>query len=420
MYRSFVSKIDHFTRLDMDIEKVISRFLLDDIGSIIITDDSRKIVYMREGCNPSEKIITRFLTRMPAAREGQKRVMWELINAAAGKYYRVGTSSFVDEGRLYQCHCLTDVTDFMNLSKDISDYSRKISDLSDFQAEIMTVVSKDYDMFLPATASYCKCEEAVILMECKGDERLVRSSCANEIIARERIMPSEETEAILNMKRFERRDGFRCLMSEKADDRRYTVLVKESEGYDKECFKDISVYNVVRLYVENGILREKIIYESEHDGLTGLFNLGQYYEMKSRCFDRPFSLAVNMISVSDLEYMNDHYGHEAGDCIIKRAADCIRPTLSDSVLGFRLGGDKFAVIGMDISEEKSKELYETWKRNLEELNNGDDRLKCMICCGSAYGKGDYDPDKLMEQADVGLYREKRRLKEELIRRAANN
>lgn len=406
----------------MDFEKIISEFLYDDVGKVVVTDEAKQVVYMQEGLNPSDKLLHRFLSRIPELKEGQKKIKWELSDAASGHYYRVTTSTVSENGKYLQCHRLNDVSDFMSLTNDISEYSRKISDLSDFQAEIMEVVSKDYDMFLPATAAYCKTEEAVILMECKGDERLVRSVYSSDDmkISRQHIYPDDETESILGLKRFERRNGMRCLLSESADDRRYSVLIKENDGYDKECFKDISVYNVVRLYVENGILREKIIYESEHDMLTGMYKLGVFFSMKAQNFDFPYSLSVNMISVSDLEYMNDHYGHEAGDCIIKRAAECIRPTLNDSIIGFRLSGDKFAVIGKDISEDKSRELYETWKRNLEELNKADGRIKCMICCGTAFGKGDYDPEKLMEQADVSLYREKRRLKEELIRQASNN
>lgn len=403
----------------MEIEKLISKFLSEDIGKVIVTDEAKKVVYMQDGLAPSEKLLSRFFTRVPAIKEGQRRVKWELSDAETEHYYRITTSTMKDEGKLLQLHRINDVTDYIDMSKDLSDYSRKISDLSDFQSEIMTVISKDYDMFLPATASYCKSGESVILMECKEDNKLVYSSFVDEI-TRKKILPSEDTEALLNLKRFDKKDGFRCLMSESADDRRYTILIKETAGFDKECFKDISVYNVIRLFVENGILREKIIYEREHDGLTGLYNLDMYTEKKNNCFGRPVSLSVNIIGVSDLEYMNDHYGHEIGDRIVKRAAECIRPTLGEKIMGFRLGGDRFAVICTDITEEKSKELYEIWKKKLGELNDADKTAKCMICCGSAYGKGDYDPDKLIEQADVGLYREKRRLKEELIRRAANN
>ena len=94
------------------------------------------------------------------------------------------------------------------------------------------------------------------------------------------------------------------------------------------------------------------------------------------------------------------------------------PELGGNISGYRIGGDKFAITAVGISEEDSEKMIRLWKDRLAELNNSDERFKCTICCGMAHGSGDYDTERLLEQADVGMYREKRRLKEELIKRAA--
>ena len=150
---------------------------------------------------------------------------------------------------------------------------------------------------------------------------------------------------------------------------RYAVFVKESSSFNEEYFQDISIYNVIRLYIENSILREKIVFESEHDSL------------------------------------------------IIKAAESIRSIVSENVIGFRLGGDEFAVAAINDSKEEADDIYKRWKNSIIELNKKNDGIKCVVSCGMAYGEGDYDLGMVIEQADVRMYREKRRLKEKMIKQS---
>lgn len=401
----------------MNIENIIDDFLRNEIGGIVVTDENNNILFSDDKQTLPEHVRDRFFARVPLHSKVGERKIWELTDAQNDGYYRVLSVVKEYDGKLYRCHCITDVSELADLSKNISEYSRRISDFSDFQTSILEVLSKPYDSFLPALANLCKTDEAIIRMERKSGSKVVITTYNGEM-KKESVPLNNETGFAFGFKRFDKMNGYRCLMSETASERRYAVFLKDSEQFSEDFFKDIAVYNVIRLYIENGVLREKIIYESEHDRLTDLYNTSKFTSLSDEDFGRPETLAVYIASVGDLEYMNDHFGNETGDALIKRASDSIRPDLNDDIKGFRIGGDKFAVVAANISEERANEFIGVWKKRLEELNGNDVRFKCTISCGMAYGKGSYDTDKLLEQADVGMYREKRRLKEELIKKAA--
>ncbi|ATW23809.1 GGDEF domain-containing protein [Candidatus Formimonas warabiya] len=80
------------------------------------------------------------------------------------------------------------------------------------------------------------------------------------------------------------------------------------------------------------------------DSLTGLFNrellnkVIKKYEQNSK----PYGLI--MVDINGLKYINDHYGHSAGDEIIIKAAKTINENVRKSDLVFRIGGDEFLIL----------------------------------------------------------------------------
>lgn len=400
----------------MEAERIIGDFLKQEIGGVIVTDEAHNILYSDNKSELSEHTMQRFLHRLPALGKDERKT-WELTDSDNDKYYRLLSVSKEYDGKTYICHFVSDVSELANLSKNISEYSKRISDFSDFQTKILSIISKPYDSFLPALAELCNSSEAIIRMEHKAVNKIICTIYDGEVRREKHSLGDGDTYAF-SLKRFDKVDGYRCFISDTAADRRYAVLLKDSDNFSEEYFKDIAVYNTVRLYIENGMLREKIIYESEHDRLTGFYNMNKFSEMSANEFGRPETIAVFITGVSDLEYMNDHYGNEAGDVIIKKASESIHPELGDDVLGFRTGGDKFVIVARNISEDDAKKFIQVWKDRLALLNTTDGRFRCTISCGMAFGSGEYSTDRLLEQADVGMYREKRRLKEELIKKAA--
>ncbi len=151
-------------------------------------------------------------------------------------------------------------------------------------------------------------------------------------------------------------------------------------------------------------------YESEHDKLTGLYNKGKYINMKEANFDNPSSIAIYNFDVNNLKYINDNFGHELGDELIIKAANSIHAVTSDKVYGFRMGGDEYVMIGMNITEEEAKDVYTKWEQALEKLNQ-EGQMYCVMACGLQYASGDFNYDELYHQADEEMYVNKKAKKE---------
>jgi diguanylate cyclase (GGDEF)-like protein len=87
---------------------------------------------------------------------------------------------------------------------------------------------------------------------------------------------------------------------------------------------------------------------SETDELTGVFNVRAFSTISERMFKqaarygRPFSLLL--IDSDSLKTVNDTYGHEAGNQLIKTTVQCIQDQLRETDVLARYGGDEFVVL----------------------------------------------------------------------------
>ena len=151
-------------------------------------------------------------------------------------------------------------------------------------------------------------------------------------------------------------------------------------------------------------------YEAEHDKLTGLYNKGKYMMLKENRFDNPGSIALFNFDVNNLKYINDNFGHEYGDELIIKAAKSIHAVTTDNVFGFRMGGDEYAMVAVNVTEKEVDRIYNNWKQSLEELNTQGD-VCCVMACGVKYSEGEFDPDELFHQADELMYLDKKARKE---------
>ena len=151
-------------------------------------------------------------------------------------------------------------------------------------------------------------------------------------------------------------------------------------------------------------------YEAEHDKLTGLYNKGKYMMLKENRFGNPGSIALFNFDVNNLKYINDNFGHEYGDELIIKAANSIHAVTADNVFGFRMGGDEYAMVAVNVTEKEVERIYNTWKQSLEELNT-QGNVYCVMACGLKYSEGEFDPDELFNQADDLMYLDKKARKD---------
>ncbi len=105
---------------------------------------------------------------------------------------------------------------------------------------------------------------------------------------------------------------------------------------------------------------EKAVAESKSDELTALYNRRGWEDLleseEQRCKRYGHPAGVLMIDVDGLKELNDVQGHEAGDQLLKQAAQVIRQSLRREDIAARIGGDEFAVLAVEATADAAGEL----------------------------------------------------------------
>ncbi len=155
--------------------------------------------------------------------------------------------------------------------------------------------------------------------------------------------------------------------------------------------------------------------EARVDPKTGLFNARHFAaelrEELSRAgrFERPMS--VIMADLDLLRDINNSYGHLAGDAVLKGIADVFRKQLRHYDIPARFGGEEFAILLPETPPDQALEIAERIRRAVAEepfeIETSSEPIRATISLGVAgYPKDGADPNELIHQADLAVYRAK--------------
>ncbi len=104
----------------------------------------------------------------------------------------------------------------------------------------------------------------------------------------------------------------------------------------------------VSLAVANVRLRESLRIQATKDGLTGLFNRRFMEEILERELRRALrkkrQLAVFMVDIDHFKRINDLFGHEVGDLVLREVAACLRESIRQEDFACRYGGEEFVLV----------------------------------------------------------------------------
>ncbi len=157
-------------------------------------------------------------------------------------------------------------------------------------------------------------------------------------------------------------------------------------------------------------IRDEYEYICFHDPLTGLYNRA-YFEREIAELAKRRGILVGLIycDMDGLKLINDNLGHEVGDRLLISAAEIISKSVERGDVACRMGGDEFAVILMDCTEEKLMEKMEAIRNNVTINNQNPDALPVRISIGSASAVTNEDGliEKLSMAADDNMYQDKR-------------
>ncbi len=164
-------------------------------------------------------------------------------------------------------------------------------------------------------------------------------------------------------------------------------------------------------------LQEQIRIMAVTDELTGLCNRRGFFNLAEHALNLANRLQrqifILYLDLDNLKEINDTLGHMEGDTMLIETANILRATYRKSDIIARIGGDEFAVIPVDTTEENAKVAASRLQKNIDTHNEKISRdYKLSISVGISY----YDPnfptsiDKLLSQADKSMYERKRNKK----------
>jgi len=155
---------------------------------------------------------------------------------------------------------------------------------------------------------------------------------------------------------------------------------------------------------------------SIRDPLTNLYNRRYLSEASEKLFflakRNNTSLSVLMIDIDKFKNVNDTYGHDIGDKVIKLLAENLIRDLRNSDIVSRLGGEEFAIIFPNINIEQAKYKAETIRKEVESLKldlADSKKLSFTISIGvsSFEPKKDDDFETILKRSDEALYEAKK-------------
>jgi diguanylate cyclase (GGDEF)-like protein len=150
------------------------------------------------------------------------------------------------------------------------------------------------------------------------------------------------------------------------------------------------------------------------DGMTGLNNRRHFHVLaesewsRFKRYGRP--LALLMIDIDLFKSINDSYGHDAGDAVIRSVAQILQNQKRASDIAARLGGEEFALILPEATLDSAMAAAERLRQLVADcvISFEDRPISVTISVGVSACRADTAGiDELLKQADVALYEAKR-------------
>jgi len=167
--------------------------------------------------------------------------------------------------------------------------------------------------------------------------------------------------------------------------------------------------------VKNQLDLKKMIqhleYISSYDQLTDIYNRRKFFELAEIMFEHEKeNLYAVMIDIDKFKGINDTYGHDIGDKVIKLLAKTISGMIDKNSIFARLGGEEFVLLYHEEEQNTIKEKLETIRIAIEKLEitcNENDKIKFTISSGISKYKNEFSNiDQFLKEADNALYEAK--------------
>ncbi len=169
-------------------------------------------------------------------------------------------------------------------------------------------------------------------------------------------------------------------------------------------------YGTVEDIHDTKLAEERLRWAAYHDDLTGLPNRRLFLERLREALDgisgRSHSVGLLVLDLDHLKHINDQFGHDAGDALLKEFGQRLRRGVRTTDTVARLSGDEFAVILPDVAGEDcvAAVAQALLARMQGSLGHSGEALDCRTSIGGAISaEHSLSAEDLLKQADLALY-----------------
>jgi len=149
--------------------------------------------------------------------------------------------------------------------------------------------------------------------------------------------------------------------------------------------------------------QDELQFMSYWDSLTSLYNRNKYIQQQTKYAGRRLTaVGAAFLDLNGLKEINDTQGHDAGDALIRGAAEVIRSIFRQDA--YRVGGDEFVILTVGMEEARFREKIERLEKTLAE-----EQISASL--GVIWAESCDELKPLLEQADARMYETKKKYHE---------
>lgn len=188
-----------------------------------------------------------------------------------------------------------------------------------------------------------------------------------------------------------------------------------AEQLQQELYRGIEILNH-ELSIANAELKRL----ARRDALTGLYNRRVLEELleqeSSRSFRTKRGFGVAIADLDNFKHINDTYGHDCGDMVLKKIAEIFRSCIRTTDRVGRWGGEEFLFVFTETSCQGAMIVIERIRAKVEqnEFMWGNTRVPVTLTLGLSFHHGDKDGKVMVSEADLALYKGKNTGKNQVV------
>ncbi|MGM0410721.1 MAG: diguanylate cyclase domain-containing protein [Bacillota bacterium] len=181
---------------------------------------------------------------------------------------------------------------------------------------------------------------------------------------------------------------------------------KEKEWNDNDIQTMQLIASIVASAINRVRTEKDLIYHTFHDELTGLFNRVYFEEERKRLnVERQLPISIIIADVNGLKLINDTFGHEKGDELLKKIALIFQNIFREEDIITRWGGDEFLVFLPQTKKKEARDICDRIRKKCSKTKEFEIPISIALGCAEKE-KMEKDIHEIINKADERMYKNK--------------